>query len=165
MKDSNPVPRPDPCPRCTARRGWERCPWSMCPMVAQLAAALEALTERAFRRCLFPAEVKAAFGALEVKMSDRTTMTPTEVIVRIAEVAAAVGWQAGIGASELAGTIISVLAANPQLVERFLADGMGVFIDGPTNLDAVNGCLTYLAQTGEILSPGELHRRRGGSAH
>lgn len=31
----------------------------------QLAKALEALTERAFRRCLFPAEVKAAMAALD----------------------------------------------------------------------------------------------------
>lgn len=31
----------------------------------QLAAALEALIERAFDRCLFPAEVKAAFVALD----------------------------------------------------------------------------------------------------
>ena len=90
------------------------------------------------------------------------TMTPAEVIARIAEVAAAVGWQAGVGASELAGTIISVLAANPKLIDSFLTDGMGLFIDGPMRLDAVNGCLTYRAMTGEILSPTELHRRRHG---
>lgn len=32
---------------------------------AKLAAALEALVERAFKRNLFPAEVKAAFAALD----------------------------------------------------------------------------------------------------
>ncbi len=85
------------------------------------------------------------------------------IIHRIAEVAAAIGFQAGVGASETAGCIISVLAANPHIIERFLADGFGAFIDGPVTLDAVNGCLTYLAQTGEILSPGELHRRRHGN--
>lgn len=91
-----------------------------------------------------------------------TTLTPIDVIKRIAEVANAIGWQAAVGASETAGTIISVLAANPQIVDRFLAEGAGAFIDGPIALDAANGCLTYLAQTGEILSPGELHKRRGG---
>ena len=32
---------------------------------ARLAAALEALTERAFKRCLFPDEVREAFSALD----------------------------------------------------------------------------------------------------
>lgn len=91
-----------------------------------------------------------------------TAMTPTEVIKRIAEVSHAIGWQAGVGASETAGTIISVLAANPQIIDRFLSDGAGLFIDGPISLDAANGCLTYLARNGEILSPAELHRRRHG---
>jgi hypothetical protein len=92
--------------------------------------------------------------------SSDTTLTPTEVIKRIAEVANAIGWQVAVGASETAGTIISVLAANPQIVDRFLTEGAGTFIDGPISLDAANGCLTYYAQTGEILSPGELHKRR-----
>jgi hypothetical protein len=90
-----------------------------------------------------------------------TTLTPAEVIKRIAEVATAIGWQANVGASETAGSIISVLAANPQIIDRLL-DGAGAFIDGPVALDAANGCLTYLAQTGEILSSGELHKRLGG---
>jgi len=93
----------------------------------------------------------------------QTTPTPADVIKRIAEVATAIGWQANVGASETAGSIISVLAANPQIIDRFLADGAGAFIDGPISLDAVNGCLTYYAQTGEILSPTELHRRRHGN--
>ena len=93
-----------------------------------------------------------------------TPSTPTEVIQWIAKVAHAIGWQAGVGASETAGTIISVLAANPQMIDRFLVEGAGMFIDGPLALDAINGCLTYLAQSGEILSPGELHRRRHGNA-
>lgn len=98
-------------------------------------------------------------------MTDKSKNTPlsaAEVIKWIAEVSAAIGWQAGVGASETAGTIVSVLAANPHLIERFLTEGSGLFIDGPLYLDAVNGCLTYYAQTGEVLSPGELHRRRGG---
>jgi ribosomal protein L37AE/L43A len=93
--------------------------------------------------------------------SPKPPPTPTEVIKRIAEIANAIGWQAAVGASETAGTIISVLAANPQIIDRFIADGAGAFIDGPIALDAANGCLTYYAQTGEILSPSELHKRRG----
>lgn len=91
-----------------------------------------------------------------------TEMTAAEVIKWIAKVAHAIGWQAGVGASEIAGTIVSVLAANPQIIDRFLLEGAGTFIDGPISLDAVNGCLTYFAQTGEILSPAELYRRRHG---
>ena len=94
---------------------------------------------------------------------DTTARTPTEVIQWIAQVSHAIGFQAGVGASETAGTIISVLAANPQMVDDFMSRGVGLFIDGPVHLDAVNGCLTYLAQNGEILSPGELHRRRQGA--
>lgn len=72
-EDSNAQPQTTTTlPPLHPRRGWERCPWSICPMVEQLAAALEALTERAFRRCLFPAEVKAAFGALEGYAPHRT---------------------------------------------------------------------------------------------
>jgi len=33
--------------------------------IERLRSALEALTDRAFRRCLFPVEVKAAFAALD----------------------------------------------------------------------------------------------------
>ena len=90
-------------------------------------------------------------------------MSAEAVIKRIAEVAHAVGCQAGVGATELAGQIISVLAANPQIIDRFMRDGYGAFIDGPISLDVVNGCLTYYAQTGEVLSPAELHKRRNGA--
>lgn len=96
-------------------------------------------------------------------MTQKTLTTPAEVIRRIAEVANAIGWQAAVGASETAGTIISVLAANPDLIDRFMAEGAGVFIDGPIMLDAANGCLSYYAQTGEVLTPTELHRRRYGN--
>ena len=42
---------------------------------ARLAAALEALTERAFKRCLFPDEVREAFGALDQFKEDNLGST------------------------------------------------------------------------------------------
>lgn len=50
----------------------------------QLATALEALTERAFNRCLFPAEVRQAFAALDayeaVRHPTRDTTEPANGI-------------------------------------------------------------------------------------
>ena len=88
--------------------------------------------------------------------------TPAQVIEFIAKVAASVGFHANIGASETAGMIVSVLAANPHIQEQFWRDGFNAFIDGPIELRAENGALTFLAQTGEILTPAELVRRTQG---
>jgi len=44
-------------------------PTETAAVAQQLAAALDALTTRAFNRDLFPDEVKAAFAALDAHMS------------------------------------------------------------------------------------------------
>ncbi|NTG07187.1 hypothetical protein [Rhizobium rhizogenes] len=82
-----------------------------------------------------------------------------ELISKIAQVASAVGWQANEPAMELAGQIVSVLAANPEHIERFMAEGSGLFIDGTFNHE--NGSLTYRAGNGLILSPSVLRQQKG----
>lgn len=86
--------------------------------------------------------------------------TPKQVIDRIADVAEAVGWQAGVGASETAGLIVSVLSANHHLIDRFMAEGSELFIDGSIRAEA--GRLTFLSIAGEVLTPAELVRRTQG---
>lgn len=82
-----------------------------------------------------------------------------ELVERIAQVANAVGWQADEPAMELAGQIVSVLAANPEQIERFMSGGAELFLDGTFN--AENGCLTYRSIGGEILSPSVFRARKG----
>lgn len=81
------------------------------------------------------------------------------LINRIAEVANAIGHQAGIGASEMAGQIISFLYANPEHIERFMAEGVELFIDGTFAFE--KGALTYQTADGRILSPAVLREKKG----
>lgn len=81
------------------------------------------------------------------------------IIDKIAEVANIVGDGAGEPAMELAGQFVSVLRANPEHIDRFLKDGVELVFDGTLNPE--NGCLTYRAINGNILSPAELRRRKG----
>lgn len=81
------------------------------------------------------------------------------IIVKIAQVAAAIGWQAGVSATELAGQVVSFLAVNPEHIARFLAEGSELFIDGTIRTES--GCLTYTAQSGALLSPADLRRAKG----
>ena len=82
-------------------------------------------------------------------------MTPEEVILHIAKVAHAVGWQAGIGASETAGMIISCLAKRPELIERFLLEGSGLLVEG--EISPEKGCLTFHRRLdGKVTTPQEL---------
>jgi hypothetical protein len=82
-----------------------------------------------------------------------------ELIEKIAQVSVAVGFQAGEPAMEIAGQIVSVLAANPENIDRFMAEGTELFLDGTFN--AENGSLTYRAINGSILSPTALRRQKG----
>lgn len=82
-----------------------------------------------------------------------------ELIDRIAEVSNAVAFQAGVGAMELAGQIVSVLYANPEHIRRFMEEGTELFIDG--TFDMKNGSLSYMAQNGRITSPSALRTNSG----
>ena len=86
-------------------------------------------------------------------------MTPEEVILHIAEVARGVGRQAGVGASETAGMIVSCLAERPELIERFLKEGSGLLVDGEISPD--KGCLTFhRVLDGAVTTPEELRIAR-----
>lgn len=82
-------------------------------------------------------------------------------VKRISDVASAVAAQAGVGASETAGLIVSVLAANPEQTERFMAEGSELFIDGTIRPE--NGCLTHMAMNGQVVSPTKLRMMKGQS--
>lgn len=82
-----------------------------------------------------------------------------DVVAKIAQVATAVGLQANEPAMEMAGQIVSVLAANPEHIDRFMAEGSELFLDGTLNHE--NGSLTYRAINGSILSPSVLREKKG----
>lgn len=79
-------------------------------------------------------------------------MTPRDVIRRIADAANSIAWQAGVGGMETAGGIVSFLAANPQHIDKFMADGS--VIDLPADWHR-NGCLTWHGMDGKLHQPGE----------
>jgi hypothetical protein len=83
------------------------------------------------------------------------------LITHTAQVASVVGSQANVGAMELAGQIVSILAANPGLIARFMREGSGMFVDG-TLSDAGSGCLTFMSRIGRVTHPREL---RGNMDH
>lgn len=77
------------------------------------------------------------------------------VIHRIASVADAVGWQAGVGGMETAGMIVSYLAAHPEDTETFLRDGTGYLIDSKISVE--HGSLTFHRKLdGKVTTPQEL---------
>jgi hypothetical protein len=79
----------------------------------------------------------------------------TPVVLRIAEVARAVGWQANVGGMETAGVIVSSLAERPELIERFLAEGTELMLAG--EIAAEKGSLTFhRVSDGKVTTPQEL---------
>ena len=87
-------------------------------------------------------------------------MDDAQAMVRkIASVSVAVGIQAGIPGSDVAGMIVSFLYANPEHIDRFLIEGSELFVDGTIRPEL--GSLTYMAENGQVLSPAELRRLTG----
>lgn len=78
--------------------------------------------------------------------------TPEQVIERIAQVARDVGWQAGVGAMETAGSIVSFLSANQQYTQAFMA---GESVIGWPVLWHKHGSLTWQGMDGKVHQPGE----------
>lgn len=100
-------------------------------------------------------------GLQSIEIADavlREAIEP-EMIARIAAVAAAVGFQSGVSATEIAGLIVSVLAAQPEQINRFMSEGTELFLDG--TIRAEGGCLTYMAQNGSLLSAADLRSMKG----
>lgn len=92
-------------------------------------------------------------------MTVKREYSAADIVAKISQVAGAVGWQANEPAMELAGQIVSVLAANPEHIDRFMAEGTELFLDGTLNPE--NGSLTYRALNGSILSPSVLRQQKG----
>lgn len=88
------------------------------------------------------------------------TMTPEEVIKRLAEVAQAVAFQSGTGAMETAGMFVSVLAAHPEKVAGFLDGSLSIVDDGHL-LNAHCGCLSWHANNGQIVTPAGFQTNAG----
>lgn len=82
-----------------------------------------------------------------------------EIILKIANVANTVGTLSGEPAMEIAGQIVSVLAANPEMIGEFLRTGGELIVEGRMN--AEHGCLPFRAINGRIVSPAELRGRLG----
>lgn len=80
-------------------------------------------------------------------------------IEKVKDVAAMTGFLSGTGGMELAGMILSSLAANPENITRFMAEGSELLIDGTITYE--NGCLSFTAINGTINTPADLRRRKG----
>lgn len=64
--------------------------------------------------------------------------------------------QAGVGGMETAGGVISYLANHPEDIEPFMHGG---FNELPV-IPARKGCLTWHAQSGEVVTPEYAERKR-----
>lgn len=79
-----------------------------------------------------------------------------QVIERIAEVSAAFGQQAGVGAMETAGSIIGYLAENPRDLEPFMVGGI---FELPADFFQRHS-LTRHASDGKVIHPSFARRAR-----
>lgn len=77
--------------------------------------------------------------------------TDKALIFKIANTANNVAFHAGVGGMEIAGMIVSVLAAHPEITERFMRDDWSI-IDEPL-MSAEHGCLTFFTAAGPVGSP------------
>lgn len=111
----------------------------------------------------FPEDAEMPFFALyqleTANPSPQTNVTGADLVAKIAQVASGVGFQANVPALDIAGQILSILAANPEHIDRFMVEGTELFLDGTFNYE--NGSLTYRAVNGSILSPSVLRERKG----
>jgi hypothetical protein len=82
-------------------------------------------------------------------------MTPEDFVRRIGEVAEQIGDNAGVGAMEIAGMIVSVLYQRPELADRFMREGVEMMISG--DILPENGRLTFHRQSdGKVTTPHDL---------
>lgn len=82
-------------------------------------------------------------------MTSVVDLSAREFIAKLADMAEAVGWQAGVGGSETAGQIVSYLAAHPDDLEKIMAGGI---MDLPDNWWR-HGRLTWHGRNGDIVHP------------
>jgi len=90
-------------------------------------------------------------------MGEPMSRDAVSVIARIAEVSAAVAWQAGVGGMETAGSIISYLAKHPEHIDAFMAGGS--VLDWPIGWHE-HGELSWHGADGKIYQPEDVRRHR-----
>lgn len=83
-------------------------------------------------------------------MSDE--VTARAFLDKVVSIARAIGWQAGVGEMETAGSLISYLARFPEKLPAFMADDFSIISDLPTDW-LTQGCLTWHRKDGKIVSP------------
>jgi hypothetical protein len=89
-------------------------------------------------------------------MSD--SISPRDVIAHLATVAHNIGWQAGVGAVETAGALVSHLAARPELIDQFFAGTLSAI-----DLEIAScelGCLSWHGMDGKVHHPEDVRRDR-----
>lgn len=90
-------------------------------------------------------------------------MDAKHTILRLAQVAEAIAWHAGVGGCETAGAIVSYLAANPERIDTFLTDGLLDALDAPAGHPRdlhLDGLLTWHKKDGDVISPAEARAAR-----
>lgn len=78
-------------------------------------------------------------------------LSPRAVIAHIAKVSEAIGWQAGVGGMETAGSIVSYLDSHPEQIDGFLSGKTSIF-DWPPSWHE-QGRLTWHGQNGSVVHP------------
>lgn len=91
----------------------------------------------------------------------RRIMASNEVFAAVAGLASAQAAGAGVGACELAGLIVSVLVANPDLQDAFVADPAACFWANSERFNYDNGALSWHGQNGQVVTPAELRAYLG----
>jgi hypothetical protein len=92
-------------------------------------------------------------------MTETASVDALAFIQKVKDAASMTGFLSGTGGMELAGMILSSLAANPENLARFMAEGSELLIDGTITFE--NGCLSFMAINGQINTPADLRRRKG----
>ena len=87
----------------------------------------------------------------------RADHSAEQFLAKVAQTAEVIGWQAGVGAMETAGALISYLSRFPEKLPAFMADDFSVISDMPTDW-LFQGCLTWHGANGKIIKP-EFARR------
>ena len=83
----------------------------------------------------------------------------TVLFEKITEVSLTVAHLANVGAMETAGMIVSVLHANPDLIDRFMDEGSGMIVDGTICVE--NGGFSYHSIGAGLVTPKQLRESRG----
>ncbi|MCF6432638.1 hypothetical protein [Leisingera sp. MMG026] len=87
-------------------------------------------------------------------MSLSGTLSPKDLIAKIAYVSQALYYQSGEPSIAYAGAIVSHLAAHPEDVEAFMRDGAEMLIDGRMTL--ISGCLAHRCNDGQVRGSHEI---------